>query len=632
MNNSDTSDFLNPFAHTATHRISETPLKGVVLSFGMATGKAQFFKVPPAKEYIPAGEINIDEEKSKIKEGLQRLRNNISQIVSEIAVMLTEESLEVFDVYRLLAQDSFFEKELLDIVESGRTAFDATEALALKFKKQMRQNEFWKTRLYDMQYLLRQLRNFLNKDAPPTSPSFPYDKTPMILIAPYISPADLLYCYRYRKVVGLVLKDQSQTSHAAIVARSLHIPTLGGIHLTPKICPPYAQLLIDTHGETLYIAPSPSTLQQLQRRTVSAAVNADDMPTQTITKDNIKIDLLINANLDSDLKALHHPIVNGVGLFRTEILFMLPGVVADFYAQVDEYKRIFNKSGGKPIIFRTIDTADDKELAVATNDTSEKRLPDEQWAPIKETAELSKHLVLASSMGRALLDKHQFLRTQIKALLRARIQSDEPYAPIYIMIPMISDAVELKAYQKLIEAEAMQESRGHPSLMSQIKIGVMIEVPALVYQIDRIQNLVDFASIGTNDLFHFFFATNRWDTQGKRAQDILSPAFLRFIGNIIHQLVQLNIPVHVCGEMAATPLAAMALLGIGVRKLSIAPSAVRATANMINSLPLGLLLPYTSAFRVESYEFSICSAAQYENSANVYHTLQKFAHEYSVQV
>jgi phosphotransferase system enzyme I (PtsP) len=235
-------------------------------------------------------------------------------------------------------------------------------------------------------------------------------------------------------------------------------------------------------------------------------------------------------------------------------------------------------------------------------------------------------------MGKALLDRHQFLRTQIKALLRARIQSDMPYAPIHIMIPMISDAVELKAYQKIIETEAMQEAKAHPSLMSQIKIGVMIEVPALVYQINRIRNLVDFVSIGTNDLFHFFFATNRWNAQGRRSQDVLSPAFLQFIGNIVYQLMQFNIPVHVCGEMAATPLTAMALLGIGVRKLSISPNAIKPIANMINSLHIGLLLPYTSAFRIESYEFCVTSSAQYENSVDVRHTLQKFAQEYGVIV
>ncbi|MDR1907842.1 MAG: hypothetical protein LBQ43_03190, partial [Holosporales bacterium] len=364
--------------------LAEIPLKGTVLSFGMVAGKALFFKIPQTAELASSGELNVEEEKEKIRQGLQKLRANTSQIVSEVAVMLTEESLEVFDIYRLLAQDSFFEKDLLEIVGSGKTAYEATEVVAQKFRKQMRQNKFWQTRLYDMQYLLRQLRSFLTEEDSDAQIQAAYQlkKDPVILIAPYISPADLLHYYRYSNVVGLALKDNSHTSHAAIVARSLQIPTIGGIFLTQKTCPPLSQLLIDTHSETLYVHPSPSTLRQLQRRTTLFQVSEDNLPLQTVTKDNIRIDLYINANLDSDIRSVHHPIINGVGLFRTEILFMLPGVVSDFYAQVEEYKKIFNKSGDKTVIFRTIDMTDDKESVIFAKDNSEKKLPEEQWAPI----------------------------------------------------------------------------------------------------------------------------------------------------------------------------------------------------------------------------------------------------------
>jgi phosphotransferase system enzyme I (PtsP) len=597
----------------------------------MVAGSALFFKIPPTSELLPIGKIDIPSEQDKIKQALQRLKDSTSEIVSEVAVMLTEESLEVFDVYRLLAQDSTFEKELLEIVNSGKTAYEATEVVAQKFRKQMRDNSFWATRLHDMLYLLRQLRIFLQNAEDQKNPQNT-ERKPIILLASYVSPADLLHHYRYRNVVGLVLKDASHNSHAAIVARSLQIPTIGGIFLSSKICPTAAPLLLDANSETLYIRPAPLTLAHFHRRTVLPSRKTDNLPMQAVTKDHVKIELYINANLDADTKFVNHPIVSGVGLFRTEILFMLPGIATDFYAQVEEYKKVFNKAGSKPVIFRTIDMTNDKESEIFSKNQQDGRITNEQWGHENKVVEYANNLVLATPMSKALLNRHQFLRNQIKALLRARVKSNTPYDPINIMIPMISDAVELKAYQKIIETEALQESKNHPSLMSQVKIGVMIEVPSLAYQISRFHSLVDFVSIGTNDLFHFFFATNRWDASSRRPHDVLAPAFLQFIGSIIHQFVQAGVPVHVCGEMAANPLTAMTLLGLGIRRLSVSPSAVLGVANMINSLAISTLYPYTRSFRFEPYEFCVREITQYENSADVRHTLQKFAKEHSVLI
>jgi phosphotransferase system enzyme I (PtsP) len=496
----------------------------------------------------------------------------------------------------------------------------------------MHHNSIWQTRLYDMQYLLRKLRNFIQDE----SDEQLYEesilgKKPIILIAPYISPADLLYNYRYRNVVGLIMRDSGQSSHAAIVARSLHVPTLGGAHITNKLCPSSTLLLVDANSGTLYVRPLASTLEQLQRKTVIFQNKNDELPLQAVTKDNVRIDLYLNANIETDLELLPHPIISGVGLFRTEILFMLPDVATDFYAQVEEYRKIFDKAGSKQVVFRTLDIADDKEATKFREELQMKRLPDAQKAPLKELFN-SRRIVISTPMGKLLLNRYQFLRTQIRALLRARIKSGDPFGPVHIMIPMVSNAVELKAYQKIIETEAMHEAKEHHSIAGQIKIGVMIEVPSMIYQIDKLYSLVDFVSIGTNDLFRFFFAINRWGVQGRQFQDVLSPTFLKFIGNIIHQLMQLGISVHICGEMATNPLSAMALLGLGIRALSISPNAVGRISRMINSLSLDMLYPYMSPFRVEPYEFCLATSMQYDNSTDVRHTLQNFANEYGVLV
>ncbi|GHS99046.1 hypothetical protein AGMMS50296_7030 [Alphaproteobacteria bacterium] len=620
----------------------EIIVTGTALSFGLAVGQADFYKVSQRAAPVDSGAIDVDEEKRKIKKSIELLRENISRILSETAVILTEESLEIFDVYRILIQDVVLERELVKIVETGKSAYEATEMVARNFRQKMHNDSFWQTRLYDLQYLLRQLREFLPKSKDSLADEASQEKKadllwdeegvlqnkqPLVLIAPYISPADLLYYYRYRHIVGLVLKDAGQTSHAAIVARSLHIPTLGGIYLTKKACPLGARLLLDTHSDKLYIHPAPHTLARLQHRNVFIKSKNDELPLQTITKDNIKIELHLNANLNIDFDLMSHPVIHGVGLFRTEILFMMSGVSTDFYAQAEEYRKVFDRAGNKPVIFRTVDTTDDKELASLENEGLRGHLPELQKSSRIRSDGSSQRLTFATSLERGFLKRYEILQTQIRALLRARIQSKDPYGNVYIMIPMISDVVELKAYQKIIETEALHESKKNPSITSQIKIGLMIEVPSIVYQISHFSTFIDFISIGTNDLFQFFFATNRWNTQSRRSQDMLAPAFLKFIGNIVQQFMHQGISIHVCGEMASDPLTAMTLLGLGVRKLSIASNAVNTIAHMINSLPLGLLYPYTRFFRMESREFCVSISHRYESAVDVRHTLQKFAHE-----
>lgn len=643
-----------PFFITSPAQSSgeEVCLKGTPLSFGMVFGQALFYHAQPARFCTSHSAFACDLEKQKLKKSMSRLRSKITEMISESAIILTEESLEIFDVYRLLVQDPTFERELLEMVELGRTAFEATECMAQKFRQKIKDDSFWQTRLYDLQYLLRQLRQCLQEveeeggeltdgaatvsptrslETTPADAADPLNPKPVILIAAYISPADLLYYYRYRHVVGLVLRDKGTTSHTAIVARSLRIPTLGGLTIVRKEVPPATPLLVDANEGKLTIRPSRATREQLQRRTVLPS-HSKELPDSTVTKDGVAISLFLNANLETDFALLQQPIIHGIGLFRTEILFMLPEVATDFFAQAEEYRKIFDKAGDKLVIFRTIDMTDDKEAIVFKEDDAIKRLPEAPKNPLKEPISVSKHLVLATPMGKVLLNRHQLLCRQVRALLRARRQSKNPHGLIYIMIPMISDVVELKAYQKIIESEALREAKENRPLISQIKIGMMIEIPSLVYQISRLRSLVDFVSIGTNDLFQFFFATNRWDIQSRRSQDVLAPAFLQFLGSIVHQFMLLDIPIHVCGEMAANPLTAMALLGLGVRRLSIAPSSVGPIARMINSLSLTQLYPYMRMFRVEPYERCIALTRPYGSSTDVRHTLQTFAREQGVEI
>lgn len=625
------TDLHNNSTANTNDNCKEIVMLGNALSYGIAMGQALFYRISDTRGKKVESSFSQEEEKQKMASAIEKLRNSIGELLSETAILLTEESLEIFDIYRLMVQDVIFEQELLSHVEQGKTAFEATECVAQDFKDKMHSNSFWRTRFYDMQYLLLQLRKFIKEDAPGQEPQ-KLNTKPLILVANYISPADLLQYYRFNKVAGLVLKDNGQTSHTAIVARSLLLPVLGNIQANTYIRNASTTLLIDANANKLYINPSQNTLARLQRKTALLRRSDDDLPQQTVTKDNIHIDLYINANLKEELRIVHTPVVKGVGLFRTEILFMTTDGVMDRLAQVKEYKDILDQAAEKQIVFRTIDMTDDKEAAYFEEQFNRKYIPGVPEASLKDALQYSKHLPLATQMGKILFYRHSFLKTQVQALLQARIQSNRPHDPINIMIPMISDTVELKAYQKIIDAEARYLSMKHPSIASQIKLGVMIEVPAIVYQLDKICPLVDFVSIGTNDLFQFFFAVNRWDASVIASQDVLSPIFLEFMGSIISQLQQFAITTHVCGEMATNPLTAMVLLALGIRKLSISPNAVGRIAKMINSLPLHSLHNYMQTFSIRQYELNISTKNQYKNSTEVRNILQNFIKDHHVDI
>lgn len=612
--------------------LPETRVEGTPLSYGLVVGQARFYNVFAEGSPVTARAHSTEEERARLISAFHRLREHINGLLAETAITLTEESLEVFDVYRLLVQDPLLEREILNGVDQGRSASEALEMVLHSFRRSLWQDAFWKTRFYDLQYLFRQLRHYLKEDTA-IEPPEPVFSSPVILVAPYVSPADLLNFYRSRHVVGLVLSDESSTSHTAILARSLHLPTIGGISLSEEACPQGTQVLLDAFESQLIVRPSSETLERIQKKTQTAVSTDAELPLRAVTKDGVEIHLELNANTEADFELLAHPLIKGVGLFRTEILLMSPEIAGDVLAQETEYKRILDKSAGKPVVFRTLDMADDKDSDVfAATDEVIKSLPELQRAPLKEEHKMGEELVLDGPLGKVIFNRFQLLSMQIRALLRARANSQDPYGDLHIMIPMISDIVELKAYQKIIEAEALHEAKHRPSLPSQIKLGIMIEVPSLFYQIHKLKNLVDFVSIGTNDLFQYFFAASRWSSHSRRAYDVLSPSFVQFIGSIMHQLIQMGTPVHVCGEMASHPLPAMVLVGLGVRHLSLPPHVVRPIARMVQSLNCTLLEPYLRQFRVEPLEFSVASARQYDSSVDLRQTLQQFAQAFGVLV
>jgi phosphotransferase system enzyme I (PtsP) len=273
----------------------------------------------------------------------------------------------------------------------------------------------------------------------------------------------------------------------------------------------------------------------------------------------------LNAGLLVDLPAVSESGASGVGLFRTELQFMVASAFPRMSEQKDYYRQVLDAAGGRPVTFRTLDIGGDKVLPYLRAIQEEN--PAMGWRAIR--------------FG---LDRPGILRTQIRALLHAAAGRD-----LKIMFPMVTDVSEFHQAKAVVDREIRHLRRhGHP-LPERLLLGVMIEVPSLLYQLDELYQAVDFVSIGSNDLFQFFSAVDRGNTRVAGRFDTMNPAFLRALKQVVDKANAYSVPVTLCGEIAGRPLEAMALSALGYRNLSMSASALGPVKAMVRTLDLGRL-------------------------------------------
>jgi phosphotransferase system enzyme I (PtsP) len=299
-----------------------------------------------------------------------------------------------------------------------------------------------------------------------------------------------------------------------------------------------------------------------ERRRLHSEVR--DLP--AVTKDGEPLSILINAGLVMEMSHLDSTGAEGVGLYRTEIPFMIRAEYPDVAQQTDLYSSVLEQAGGRPVTFRTLDIGGDKTLPYFADHQEEN--PALGWRAVR--------------IG---LDRPAMLRTQLRALVRAAAGRD-----LRIMFPLVAEVAELDAARELVSLEldrARSEGRRPPA---DVKIGVMLEVPSLLWQLDALLKNVDFLSLGTNDLAQYFYASDRNNPKVSQRYDLLSPPFLNALLTLFDRCRAARVPICVCGEMASRPLEAMALVALGAlgaRTLSVAPQAVGGIKALVRSLDAG---------------------------------------------
>ena len=507
------------------------------------------------------------EELARLDTAMATLRASLDEMFDHEHLAGAGEHREVLEAYRMFAHDKGWVRRMREAVEGGLTAEAAVERVQNGTRARMlRQNDpYWRERQRDLgdlsDRLLRILAGRITSADEPTQ--LPPDA---ILVARTMGPAELLD-YDRKRLRGLVIEDGSAQSHVAVVAKAIGIAAVGQARgIVERVSAGDAAIIDALTGE-VHLRPSADVVaaysdkvrflarRQRQYRALK------DVP--AVTKDGARVELHMNAGLLVDMSHLRDSGADGVGLFRTELLFMLSSTLPKLERQVESYSAIVGRAGGRPVIFRTLDIGGDKVLHYLRQPQEEN--PAMGWRAVR--------------MG---LDRPALLRTQIRALLRGAAGHE-----LRLMIPMVSAAHEMDEVRALVEKErAIVKNKGHEAA-KRVVIGAMIEVPCLLFELDVLMKKVDFVSVGSNDLMQFMYAADRTNARVGSRYDVLSPAPLKALKSLVKAARKHDVPLNLCGEMAGNPIDALALIALGFRSLSMAPASIGPIKTMILSLHAG---------------------------------------------
>jgi phosphotransferase system enzyme I (PtsP) len=544
--------------------------QGEGLTEGVAIG-AVFLHQPRVKvERMIADDPKAELE--RLEDALEELRVAVDAMLESSELDLTGETREVIEAYRLFAHDQGWRQRLGDAVRSGLTAEAAVERVQDETRARItRTNDpYLRERLQDFDDLARRLMRHLAKSDGGESEAVPERA---VVVAHTMGPAELLD-YGRNRISALVVEEASPTSHIAIVARSLSIPLVGGIEGVADAARDRDPVVVDAETGEVHLRPLNEIVtafqakQALLAQRVARFAAIRDEP--AVTRDGVRVSLHMNAGLLLDLPHLTQSGADGIGLFRTELQFMIGSNMPRLADQIAFYRQVFDASGDRPVVFRTLDLGGDK-------------------VPSYGRAVREENPALGWRALRIALDRPALLRYQVRALISAANGRC-----LRLLLPMVSEVSEFEAARHQIGRELARAQKVGVPLPESIKLGAMVEVPSLLFELDQVLQAADFISIGSNDLLQFVFAADRTNPAVARRYDTLSPAVLNLIRRITQagsQSGRLS-DVSVCGEIAGRPLEAMALVGLGITSLSMQASMIGPVKMMIRNLDMQALRPF----------------------------------------
>ncbi len=544
-------------------------LAGIRLNPGLAMGPAVLHEPRLLIHNVVAEDVTAEIE--RLRRAVAAMREAIDELVATSRGLGAGEHRDVIETYRMFAADRGWVARIADAIRTGLTAEAAVQKVRDETTRRMMQasDPYLRERLVDLEDLANRLQRHLSDAQPDAVPSeLPHE---FILIARAMGPAELLD-YAHRRIMGLVLEEGSPTAHVAIVARALDMPVVGRVEGATDRLDAGDLVIVDGDHAQILIRPSEdirqSALAAIAARTRRRAYYDSLRSAPAVTRDGVGIKLMLNAGLQIDMAQLAATGAEGVGLFRTELSLMVRDTFPAVDDQTDFYRRILDQAGDRPVVFRTLDIGGDKLLPYLPHVAEDN--PAMGWRAIR--------------IG---LDRPAMLREQLRALVRAAGGRH-----LHVKFPMIAEIPELERARGLLDLELARASEEGRTPPASVKIGVMLEVPALLWQLPGLCEQIDFLSIGSNDLLQFLFACDRGNPRLADRYDPLSAPMLAMLREVVSQTTAFSVPLSMCGEMAGNPIEAMVLIALGFRTLSMTGTAIGPVKTMIRSIDAAAVAEY----------------------------------------
>ncbi|MDS1064590.1 phosphoenolpyruvate--protein phosphotransferase [Klebsiella pneumoniae] len=523
----------------------QTRIRALPASSGVAIAEGWMdVSLPLMEQVYEASTLDTASERERLTGALEEAANEFRRYSKRYAAGAQKETAAIFDLYSHLLSDARLRRELFAEVDKGAVAEWAVKKIIEKFAEQFAalSDGYLKERAGDLRTLGQRLLFHLDDSiqGPNTWPAR------IILVADELSATTLAEVPQDR-LAGVVVRDGAANSHAAIMVRALGIPTVMGADIQPSLLHGHT-LIVDGYRGELLVDPEPVLLQEYQRliseENELSRLAEDDLQRASELKSGERVKVMLNAGLSPEHEEKLGSFVDGIGLYRTEIPFMLQSGFPSEEEQVAQYQGMLQMFNSKPVTLRTLDIGADKQLP---------------YMPISE-----ENPCLGWRGIRITLDQPEIFLIQVRAMLRANAATGN----LSILLPMVTSLEEVDEARRLIDRASREVEEMIGYAIPRPRLGVMLEVPSMVFMLPPLASRIDFISVGTNDLTQYLLAVDRNNTRVASMYDSLHPAVLRALAMIAHDAERFGIDLRLCGEMAGDPMCVTILIGLGYRHLS----------------------------------------------------------------
>ena len=535
--------------------------KGIQISRGVVHGPVFYFE--KGQLSIPRHRIEeaeFDAEVDRFLEAVRISKEELTQVRDLVLDHLDEDHARIIDAQMLAVQDEEMVKSVKDmVIREKKNASWAYFDVMDRYESMLLQtlSDFFQDRTVDLHDIKKRVLYHLQGDK---SSDIPKITKPSIIVTEKISPGGLINI-KHNMVLGLITKEGGYNSHAGILARAFRIPYLSDVIDIDELnnC---SEIILDADNEEILIDIDSDDVHRYTKRIRNFQKQRIQIITDKVasaTKNGEPFHIYLNAGFVDEVKPLNPELIQGIGLFRTEYLCIAENKIPDEETQFQAYKSVLQSMGNLPVIFRVFDFGRDKLLALLDMEIIQEDHVFDEWGGIG-----------------FLLENPDILKTQLRALLRASV-----YGNAKIMLPLVMFTEELRQTNKMLDTIRKELSRESIPFSQTIELGAMIETSSVLDELDSLSNLVDFFSIGTNDLALYLIGSGRAVDLTK---NYYHPKIFHAIKKVIQVGQRVGVPVNVCGEMASDPYALIGLTAIGIRSVSVGTSALESVSKHVASM------------------------------------------------